>query len=197
MYRDHLKVETITTDNFDAHIIIDEQAENPRKMYDNFGTLIAFHSRYNLSDNPDWTQDELIEYVKKDDVLALPVYIYEHGNVSLSTSEFNCEWDSGQVGYIFAKYEDIEKEGWDIEQAKKYLESEIQEFSKYLNGETYGYVIYRKDDCTHCGESVDSCYGYIGLEVAHDEVKAQLKYWEDDLKIQEYSKYLNGEKESA
>lgn len=182
MFRDHLKVETITTANFDAHIIIDEDPENPRKMYDNFGTLIAFHSRYDLSDNPDWTQDELIEYVKKDDVLALPVYIYEHGNVYLSTSGFNCKWDSGQVGYIFAKYEDIKKEGWDIEQAKKYLESEIREFSKYLNGETYGYEIYRKDDCTYCGESVDTGYGYIGLEVTQDEVKAILEYWEDDLK---------------
>jgi len=182
MYRDHLKVETISTDNFDAHIIQDEDAENPRKMYDNFGTLIAFHSRYNLSDNSDWTQDELIEYIKRDDVLALPVYIYDHGNIALRTSEFTCEWDSGQVGYIFAWYEDFEKHGWDIEQAKECLKSEIQEFSKYLNGETYGYEIYRKDDCTYCGESVDSCWGYIGLEVAQDEVKSTLEFWEDDLK---------------
>ena len=91
MYRNHLKVETISTDNFDAHIIIDEHAEDPREMYDTFGTLIAFHSRYKLSDDTDWTQDELIDHVKRDDVFALPVYIYEHGNVSLSTSEFNCE----------------------------------------------------------------------------------------------------------
>ena len=93
-------IEKIKTKNYVAEIINDEDCYNPRTDY-SLGTLIAFHSRYDLSDKDNWDKEELISYVEQEDVLALPVYMYEHSGIALSTSAFSCKWDSGQIGYIF------------------------------------------------------------------------------------------------
>jgi len=171
-------IETIKSDNYVANIHVDDMSCSPRED-DNFGTLIAFHTKYDLSDNQDFTKKELIEHIQRDDIFALPVYFYEHSSIALSTAPFNCEWDSGQVGYIFATYEDIEKEGWNTEQAEKFLISEIETYSNYINGEVYGYQIYKKGDCEHCSDDVHSCWGYIGYEWVQEEVKDQLDYLEE------------------
>jgi len=170
-------IETIKTKNYVAEIINDEDCYNPRKDYSSLGTLIAFHSRYDLSDNDNWTKEELIEHVAKEDVLSLPVYMYEHSQVSLSTEPFSCSWDSGQVGYIFVSHaEIIDCYGkLDLDTAKKCLETEIDEYGLYLNGEVYGYKVYRKD-----GEDVDSCWGYIGYDNAVYETNVALACAEEN-----------------
>ncbi len=169
-------IETIKTKRFIADIYIDDMPYSPRED-DNLGTLIAFHSRYDLSDDDNWTKEELIEHVAKEDVLSLPVYMYEHSGVALSTSAFSCSWDSGQVGYIFVSYEDIIKEygKLDIETATKVLEYEIEEYSQYINGEVYGYKVYRKD-----GEDVSSCWGYIGYDNVISETNFALECAEEN-----------------
>ena len=171
-------IETIKSDNYVANIYIDDLPCSPRED-DNFGTLVAFHSKYDLSDNQDFTKEEIIEHIQRDDIFALPVYIYEHSSIALSTEPFNCEWDSGQLGYIFATYEDIEKEGWNTEDAENFMKYELETYSNYINGEVYGYQIYKKGDCEYCSDDVDSCWGFIGYERLQEEVKSQLKYFEE------------------
>ena len=171
-------IETIESDNYVANIYIDNSPFDPRED-DNFGTLITFHSNYHISDNQIFTKEELIEHIQKDDIFSLPVYMYVHSGIAISTTPFNCEWDSGQVGYIFVTYEDIEKEGWNTEQTEKFLTSEIETYSNYLNGEVYGYVISKKEDCEHSSDDVHSCWGLIGYEWVEEEVKNELKYFEE------------------
>jgi len=170
-------IETIKTNNYVAEIINDEDCYNPRTDY-SLGTLIAFHSRYDLSDNDNWDKEELISYVEQDDVLALPIYMYEHSGIALSTSAFSCKWDSGQIGYIFVSYEDIIKEygRLDIENATKVLEYEVKEYSQYVNGECYGYIIYEKDKDFQ--DHLESCFGFIGYDYIEEEVKSILKHLE-------------------
>jgi hypothetical protein len=170
-------IETIKTKNYVAEIINDEDCYNPRTDC-NLGTLIAFHSRYDLSDNDNWDKEELISYVEQEDILALPVYMYEHSEIALSTSAFSCKWDSGQVGYIFVSYEDIIKEygKLDIETATKVLEYEIKKYSLYLNGECYGYIIYEKDKDYQ--DHLESCFGFIGYDYIEEEVKSIIKHLE-------------------
>jgi len=169
-------IERIETKRFIADIYIDDMPYSPRED-DNLGTLIAFHSRYDLSDDDNWTKEELIEHVAKEDVLSLPVYMYEHSQVALSTEPFSCSWDSGQVGYIFVSHaEIIECYGkLDLDTAKKCLETEIDEYGLYLNGEVYGYKVYRKD-----GEDVNSCWGYIGYDNAVYETNVALACAEEN-----------------
>ena len=64
-------IETIKTKNYIADIYYDTHAESPRKINDNLGTLIAFHSRYDLSDNDYWQKEELIKHVEQNDVLGI------------------------------------------------------------------------------------------------------------------------------
>jgi len=171
-------VETIKTKNYVAEIITDEDCNNPREWNDNFGTLIAFHSRYNLSDKDNWDIEELKDHVKRKDVLALPVYMYEHSGIVLSTGAFSCPFDSGQIGYIFVSNEDIIKEygELDIERATKVLEYEVEEYSQYLNGECYGYIIYQKNKDSQ--DHLESCFGFIGNDYIEEEVKSILNHFE-------------------
>lgn len=175
--------ETIKSKNYVADIIYDDDCPSPRdaEWADNFGTLIAFHSRYNLSDSDAWCEEELLDHVNCDDIFALPVYIYEHGSISLSTSEFMCKWDSGQVGYIFASHEDIVKEfgELDLKKAEKLFDSELETYTKYLNGECFGYTISYKNADDQDYRDIDSCWGFIGSEYIKEEVNAILKHLEE------------------
>ena len=114
--------------------------------------------------------------------MSLPIYHYEHGGIALRTTPFNCEWDSGQIGYIFVSHaEIIECFGeLNLEQARKNLIAEIDEFSHYCNNEVYGYQIYKKDECQHCSDDVESCWGYIGYDYIKETVEEQLKYLEKE-----------------
>lgn len=85
------------------------------------GTFWAWHKRYSLGtssahkprhqDYGSW--DELRRAIIKamNPVAILPVYMYDHGELVFSTSQFTCPWDSGQVGFIFATREDIKQLG--------------------------------------------------------------------------------------
>ena len=174
-------IETIESKNFIADICFDSYPDSPRE-WDNLGTIVAFHSRYDLSDDDNWTKDELIEHVARQDVFSLPIYMYEHSQVSLSTTPYTCSWDSAQVGYIFVSHDEIiECYGeLDLDKAKKSLKTEIEEYGQYLNGEVYGYHIYRKEDKNDCPDSLDDCWGLIGYDNAIQEVNSTLAYYEEN-----------------
>ena len=173
-------LEAIESKNYVANIQFDTSPFNPRED-DNLGTLIAFHSIYNYSDNNDWTKEELLEHIQKEDILSLPVYMYEHSGIALRTTPFNCKWDSGQIGYIFVSHaEIIECFGkLNLDQAGKNLIAEIDEFSEYCNGEVYGYQIYNKGESRHDSDDVESCWGYIGYDHIKETVEDELKFIEE------------------
>ena len=97
--------------------------------------------------------------------ISLPVYMYDHSGITISTSGFSCPWDSGQLGYIFITHSFICSEYGRKRVSKRlldmissFLNEEVKIYSQYINGEVYGYVI-SKDD-----EVVDSCFGFYGSD---------------------------------
>ena len=98
--------------------------------------------------------------------IILPLNLYDHSMLSMSVSSFigraqHAEWDSGQVGWIYATSEDIEKEYGSLtpescEKAKLLLESEVECYDYYLSGQCYGFRLYEN------GEETDSCWGFLG-----------------------------------
>ena len=73
----------------------------------------------------------------------------------------HAEWDSGQVGWIFATPQDIQKEYGDLskesyEKAENLLKSEVETYDYYLTGQCYGFRLYEN------GEETDSCWGFLG-----------------------------------
>lgn len=98
--------------------------------------------------------------------IILPLNLYDHSMLHMSTSSFfgraqHAEWDSGQVGWIYATPEDIKKEYGSLtpesyEKAETLLKSEVESYDYYLSGQCYGFRLYEN------GEETDSCWGFLG-----------------------------------
>ncbi len=169
-------------------IYIDENAENPREMWDNLGTMCCFHKRYDLgdkkeivanSDNYDgWDSVERAIKRAAGDCIILPVYLLDHSGITISTRDFRDSWDSGQVGFIYVSKEKIRKEyGWKNittkrkERIENYLRSEVETYDMYITGQVYGYVIEAGEEC------LDSCWGHYGLDYCIEQMKESAKHF--------------------
>lgn len=182
------------------HIVHETDPESPR-TWDNLGTMICVHRRYNLGDfqadsNLECLQqiaddlgiteiiedlemyeeiyndeEQLQDWIKsREDFVILPLYLYDHGGITMSTSGFSCRWDSGQVGYIYCPTNKILKEYGNtnlstLTKVEDILEDEVKTYDQYLTGDTYGFKLYKKEKCSLGHEHlkfIDSCYGFYG-----------------------------------
>lgn len=96
--------------NYRLRIYPDPEPYNPRDEH-NLGTMVCSHRRYNLGDEQaenldfysgweEWLENEILK-PHKGEVVYLPLYIYDHGGITMNTTGFSCPWDSGQVGWIY------------------------------------------------------------------------------------------------
>lgn len=114
---------------------------------------------------------DLLEYATSylpENVIGLPLYLYDHSGITINTCSFSCPWDSGQVGVIYVTKETLKKEGLENKtekEVKEYLKNEVNSYDSYLRGEIYHFSI-MKDD-----EEIDSCGGYFSFEDAETEAK--------------------------
>jgi hypothetical protein len=159
----------------------DPDPMNPRTEYDNAGIMACWHNRYTLGDvQPKCEPTEWLEDNAPEGSVVLPLFLYDHSGITMSTGAFSCSFDSGQVGVIVADPETIQKE-WngDREAAEKYLKGSVELYDQFLRGECYGFTIESTgDDCECCGvtpepEHVDSCWGFFGdaLDAMKDHVE--------------------------
>lgn len=162
---------------FKIKIETDEDPFNPRTDYDNVGTMVCFHRRYTLGDsnhgfdNPQKLKDYLKE--NKDNIVSLPVFMYDHSGITINTTGFSCPWDSGQIGMIFVSKERAKNE-WNVEDAKQIedrLRSEVEDYDKYLRGAIVGYVVKDENE-----EVIDSCWGFLEQDDAIYEAKNAIKF---------------------
>lgn len=159
---------------FEITIEQDSDPQNPRTENDNFGKLFCSHKRYALGDNHGFKTSDFRTWaewqgqIEEDydvDVL-LPVYMYDHSGITISTTPFSCQWDSGQIGFIFCtKKQVIEEFKGDTEKARKLLIAEIDEYDKYLRGDVYGYIV-------SDGKELESCWGFFGYDYCVSEAKS-------------------------
>ena len=114
--------------------------------------------------------------------IILPLYLFDHSGISISTGSFNDPWDSGQVGWIYcSKERAVEEWGKKVctrkvrDAAIACLKSEVEVYDQFLTGDVYGYVIEttpeedEDGDAIGDGEHVDSCWGFFGLDYAKSE----------------------------
>lgn len=177
----------------------DEYMENPRCQFDHFGVFSMAHKRYEFADkgNNFKSGQGMIADVKRYSVISLPVYMYDHSGITINTGGFNCRWDSGQIGFIYATAKairenfttDICLEGKTDKEISEYvknppnelwrrlkskiiglLEAEIKELDQYLTGDIYHYRIENN------GEDVDSCGGFYGYDDCLKEAKGTVDW---------------------
>lgn len=152
--------------------------------WDNVGTIVANHRRYDLGDDGapkidrsdfnDW--DEVEQHLKDEcgAIAVLPVYLYDHSGITVSTTPFGCPWDSGRVGAIYATAENVTSllgDDASEDTILKALRGEVTDYDRYLRGDIWCYVV--KD---RYGNVEDSCGGFFGEEDATNEGEAALRY---------------------
>jgi hypothetical protein len=150
-------IKTIEKDGYILKIFYDESPESPRE-WDNLGTLIFVNKPRSLGDYSDPGAD--IEAAKSA-LIRLPIYIYIHSGIAISTAPFSCHWDSGFLGYyyvtrekVISKYGEVTPEN--IQTAENRARAELEAFGIYLSGDVYGFTIEK------AGEVIDSRWGYYG-----------------------------------
>ena len=159
-------VESIEYKHHTIHIYYDSEPTSPRE-WDNLGTMTCFHNRYDLGDEHLMSVAVLQELVEEPDVIALPLYLYDHSGISMRTNRsypFNCPWDSGQVGFIWVRKQDVRREysvkrisQKTYDRALSVLETEVEIYDQYLTGQVFGFAIENE-----AGEHLDSYWGYYG-----------------------------------
>lgn len=194
------------------HIEHDESCPSPREN-DNLGTIAAWHRRHTLHDDhcqpkgPEgftrwlaemtgtaWgdTSDAVCRRIADREYIVLPVYLFDHSGLALSTSPFGDPWDSGQVGYIFCSKADARNE-WGVKRLSKkremqvidQLKAEINEYSQWLGGDCWGYMIdsVSPDDPEEViAEGIDACWGFIGREYCEEEAQRLVNHMNQDEK---------------
>jgi len=128
---------------------------NPRIENHNLGKMWCWHRRYELGDADRSKYDtdnfsgwsEMKAAIMKDikPIAILPLYLYDHSGITMSTRPFSCPWDSGQVGFIFFTRENLKDLGYKVacksavEKAIACLEAEVRDYDAYLCGEVEEY----------------------------------------------------------
>jgi hypothetical protein len=177
--------------NYKVRTYYDESPESPRE-WDNTGTMICFHRRYNLGDKHNYDHNSYSgwEEMKKDIIetenvhTILPLYLYDHSGITMNTTGFSCGWDSGQVGWIFVSKESVKNYGVDETKVKEYLEGEVSTYDQYLRGEVFGYRVYKVTKCDlghEHEEMIESSWGYYDEDETMTDGTLCVKYYEKEL----------------
>ena len=157
-------------------VYYDQDPQNPLTDWEDLCIFPYWNSRYILGKTDGNKEfggpEEFLRIAKAERYEVLSVFAYIHSGVTVRTSPFSCQWNSGQVGYI-AITPEIGRKIWGKKwrkDARAYMENIVDTFDKYLRGECYGFEV------THKGEFKDSCFGFYDLDDAIGEAKAAAEY---------------------
>ena len=159
----------------------DGDSPNPLDDGDEMGTILSLNRRHGNFD-PDGI-DAAIE-TNPD---AVPLSYYEHGQCLWSPAGklpagARCRWDSAPFAGVWvpdaATLASARHYGGRTRRLfmRKRARQACDAYTRWCNGEIYGYEVHRLEPCDGCGgersESVDACWGFHGLEACRNEAKA-------------------------
>jgi hypothetical protein len=180
---DAIETETVERDGqtFRIAIYADADTPNPLEDWDEMGTILSGNRRHRnfepdgiraaIEGNPD----------------AVPLSYYEHGLCLWSVAgelpaECRCRFDSVNFAGVWLP------DALTLESARHYggrtrlhfmrkrARQACEAYTEWCNGDIYGYDVERVTTCAHCGEesteSVDSCWGFFGLDTCLSEAQA-------------------------
>jgi hypothetical protein len=154
-------------------VYADEDPQSPRE-WDNLGKIIGWHKRYKIGDENHFsTPDDFYAWLKTHPSIVLSLHMFDHSGLMFNTTGFSDPWDSMQVGYIYAELSRVRSEYCKkriskktVELVRRELQSEVEIYSQYVNGEVYGFTLGKIFTCENCEEerceTVDSCWGFYG-----------------------------------
>ena len=141
----------------------DNFADDPLEEWDTLGTMVTSHPRYKLG-HEQASVEEINEIANDPKNIVLPLYLYDHSGLSISTDSFSCRWDSGCVGIVYVSKAKVRSE-WQ----KKRISSELRRtVLANLNGmvKTYNHYltgnVWRYEVLDEAGDVLDACSGFYG-----------------------------------
>ena len=182
-------VETVEVGNAKVAIYVDEDATNPREVDVLLSTFAHWHRDYDLGERKA-TEAEmyalrrggfplLARYLRASEgaVVVLPVSLLDHSGLTLWLGggphwSDTAGWDSGTVGFVYATADRARELEIGPEHAiiEAVIETEMEEYGRYVAGECFGYVIEDRH-----GQVVDSCWGFIGFDYCMKEAQDAAK----------------------
>jgi hypothetical protein len=108
--------------------------------------------------------------------VMLPVYLLDHSGVSIKTTPYDCNYDSGQIGRIVMTQESFDNDfEQNREEAEKYLQREIDNLNDFLQGYVFEIEFKR---------STQYFDGFLGCDVLTNGILDELpeKYKKEFLK---------------
>ena len=169
---------------FYARIIPDSDPLNPRQEYDNLCLFLTWHGRYNLGDKPPKGREWDSDLKSSEAVIAefgtgttVPLYLYDHSGLTVSTKPFSCPWDSGQIGWVYLNDEKALSElgSLNLERVSACIEAEVETYDQYLRGDVWVVETFEDSDSDD-EESLECVYGFFGFDYAVEEAKDLLKF---------------------
>lgn len=160
---------------------------------DKFG-IVGFHRRYGLNLNcPDYVRKEAKELLDAGngfeavaDKLSrsnnwykfYPLFMYDHGDIALSISDYNDKFDSGFLGYVFVN-KDVHKAITDknftlIGKNRKELVKFLDDYSNYINGYVYDVFVEVIDEDYNTAHYC--CYGNPDQNIVNDVIR-EIEYF--------------------
>jgi len=198
-------MEIVEYKGFEIKIESDNHPSNPRTDWDNGTVMVCQHNRYSLGDEKhgvdlsdcnSWEDVKQAIIDQKNPIAILPLFLYDHSGITMNTTGFSCNFDSGKVGFIFVDEKGCEEMGWSKEWAEglskgddekykgktreeiltNFMISDVEIYDNYLTGEVYGFDIDDVDD--------GSCSGFFGddheesglLDHARSAIDCELRY---------------------
>lgn len=160
-------------------LIIEQDPEppNPLKEWDcALGTMVCFHNRYDLGNKHVYSDageaKDDAKKIEKEGGIVLPLFLYDHGGTTMNTTGFSCEWDSGQVGFIWVTAKKIKEVYGKLDDATRAtaeasLKAEVETYDQYLTGDVYGFIVAKADDED---DQEDSCWGFFGSDLEENGI---------------------------
>jgi len=176
-------------------IFYDDCPTDPREDF-NLTKMVCFHKRYNLGDEHDLKHDdfdswdEMEKYLTgvEKPIVIKPLYMYDHSRITIRTRPFSDGWDSGQIGFVFIRKQDV-RDSFSIkrcgqnmvERCDVLLEGEVEVYDKYLTGQVYGYEIVKVTDGVE--EGMERCGDYFDRGHCFNDAKVSIQWFLENDKV--------------
>lgn len=167
---------------FVSDLILDENPEDPFGWIGDVIHFGLYHRRYNFTRNNenmdvDEFQDFVAKHIDDPEYVFLPVYMIEHGGIAFSFESFNDYFDSGKLGYIWAKLSELKEEY--VEDSKeeviKIMKRTVQEVFCYWEGDTWYIQIVDPSLERLIAQSDYSVFGYDFAKKQAEMMLAEVK----------------------
>lgn len=181
-------------------VITYDEVDSPRVNNTNLGYFITCNRKYNSPDTNNTlqyiieqagdqasSQEEHMNIIRQrvadelDEVITdiFPICRHEHGNVVYRRGTTH-GFDYSNDGFYIVTNKTHEEYGKHGKPIEAIIDGEIEEYTAWVNGEVYGYILYDEE-----GNEVESQGGFYSLEDIKDNLP---EIWKDE-NLLDYLKY--------